>query len=238
MIRKARPDQPCSSLRPYRWPHTRALGDVRQLNDQLLESVAEWTRINRESAGLVLGGHGSVLAGMDPAARRRAASVPILLLDLRFADVGWWTSAARAGDHSFGSTRCEPPAYPWQAPLTREVLMVVWSALREDLSSAALLFGVSAPVATLIESFPPRQIDIVGATYCAELKPRFNDNPSFWRRLLVSATARDESALSAMHVYALQLVAGEILGVSENCTGRKRPVQAAGTHRSLSLASS
>lgn len=238
MIRKARPDQPCSSLRPYRWPYTRALGDVRQLNDQLLELVAEWTRINRESAEQVLGGHCSVLAGMDPAARRRAASVPILLLDLRFADVGWWTSSARAGDHPFDGTRSEPPAYPWQAPLTREVLMVAWSALRVDQSSAALLFGISAPVATLIESFTPRQIDVVGATHCTELKPRFTGNPSFWRRLLVSATARDDSALAVMHVYALQLVAGEILGSIENCAGRKMPVHVAGTNRALSHASS
>lgn len=238
MIRKARPDQPCSSLRPYRWPYTRALGDVRQLNDQLLESIAEWMRINPEPARLVLGGHGPLLAGMDPAARRRAASVPILLHDMRFADAGWWTSAARAGDHPSGGARSEQPAYPWQASLTREVLMVVWSALREDLSSAALLFGISAPVATLIESFTPRQIDVVGATYCAELKPRFAGNHSFWRRLLVSATARDDSALASMHVYALQLVAGEILGSPYSCTGRKRPVQAAETHRSLSLASS
>ena len=231
MTSKARPSHPCSGLRPYRWPRARMLRDISQLNGRLLESLAECTRSNPTAGKDVLGITAGLLADLDKVALRRAASIPVLLLDLRFSDVEWWTSAARCDEEMLAP---EPLRYPCQAALARELLWVAWAALREDSSTASVFLGIRSPVATVIEDLSPRQIEFLGSTSGVHLRPRCAGNPSFWKRLVAAASSRDNSALSALHVYALQLMAGESLGMDRaHCS---RPLHVAMTHRVLSHA--
>lgn len=231
MTNKTRPSHPCSGLRPYRWPRARMLRDISQLNGRLLDSLAECTRSNPTVGKELLGIQEGLLADLDGVALRRAASIPVLLLDLRFSDVEWWTSAARCDEELLAP---EPLLYPWQAALARELLWVTWAALREDSSTASVLFGIRSPVAKVIEDLSPRQIEFLGGTWCGQLRPRCAGNPSFWKRLVAATSSREDSALAALHVFALQVMAGESLGMDR--AHRTRPVHVAMTHRVMSHA--
>ncbi len=238
MLNKPRPTQPCNSLHPYRWSRSRALRDVVELNEHLLDLVAESYRLDPDSECDLLAGEAHLLATLDPTARRRAADIPLLLVDLNFNDILWWKGAVHAAERPVGNPDPSPCIHRWQPTLTREALMVTWSAVREDRSAASLLFGISGSVSALIGSLSPRQVDYIGVQFSADLRLRWPGSRVFWRRLLSAALAHNESALTAVHLYALQLIGGELMRVQEGRVHPSRPARHACGHKALSHTSS
>ena len=211
MESKPRPAQPCNALPAHRWQRLRGLRDVCQLNEHLLDVLAEATRSGLSGGPEVLSGNAALLASMDPGARRCAAQIPIVLVDLNFSDEDWWQSAANAADNFNNAVAGLPMPYQWQPEATREVLMLAWPAVREDRAVASLLFGMSPSVADLLASLGPRQLDFIGSKLCSELQPRWWASHGFWRRLLSAAIARNDGALAEVRLYALQLLGGELM---------------------------
>ena len=87
---KRRPDQPCNTLPAHRWLRTRALKDVCQLNEYLLEVLSVLAALGRPTSLDVVTRHADLWRLLDATARRRAAQIPVLLLDLNFQDETWW----------------------------------------------------------------------------------------------------------------------------------------------------
>lgn len=232
MSSTTRPSQRCNTLRSHRWPRMRMLDDVTALNEHLLESLGATLSVDGTLRHL-LAGEAAALAGMELAARRRAARVPVLLMDLNFCDGSWWRSAACCDEDDLGESGAS-----WQQQLAREVLTVTWSAIREDRAAASLLVGISRPVSLQIETLNPRQLDRIGARHGAALRPRWQHVPSFWQRLFSASVTADEAALSSVQVQALQLLAAELFAASDVRHHADRPARTAPARHALSHASS
>lgn len=238
MESKPRPSQPCNALPPHRWPRLRALSDVCQLNEHLLEVLAAAARSELPGGTELIAGNSALLASMDPGARRYAARIPIVLIDLNFSDEDWWRSAVHASDDLKNESIGLPVPLRWQPEATREVLMLAWSTVREDRAAASLMFGMSASVANLVAALVPRQMDYIGSHFCSEIQPRWGRAHGFWRRLLSAAIARNDASLAEVHLHALQLLGAEMMNVrkqaQESALHRRDPASRAALSHSRS----
>lgn len=213
---------PCSALPPQRWVRLRVLRDVCLLNEHILTvlSEAEGGSTTTERSGV---SDLACLSSLDAPARHCAAQLPLLLLELKFHDLAWWQQAVGEAEPRTGpDVLAGSLTRAWQPELTREVLMLAWPAAREDRVSAALLFGMSAPVATLIGSLTPPQIDRISLKHCSAVRLRWPHCHQFWRRLVATARAGEVAAMAEVYLYGLQLLGGEALRVQQ--TGGGAPV--------------
>jgi hypothetical protein len=205
-----RPDQPCNSMPAHRWLRTRALKDVCQLNEYLLEKLTAQAALGSPTSLDVVSRHASLWSLLDPEARRRAAQIPVLLLDLKFQDEAWWQGVVRTADARLSDQPIQNAVVEhWLSEFTREALMVAWPTVREDQVAASLLFGMSYSVAAVIGSLTPRQLDYVSLHYSHEMRLRWEKCHAFWRGLLVAAQSGDADALNQLHLFGIQLLGGE-----------------------------
>jgi hypothetical protein len=220
---KRRPSLPCNSVPAYRWSRTRALKDVCQLNEHLLGVLSVLAALGTPTSLDVVTRHVDLWRQLDLSARRRAAQIPVLLLDLNFQNEAWWqgvvcTSKARLTDQRVQAHAADH----WLPELTREAMMLVWPTVREDRVVASLLFGMSDPVAEVIGSLTPQQLDQVSLHHSHEMRLRWSQSHAFWKRLLVSAQSEDPDALNELHLFGIQLLAGERLRLGSNCLSAAR----------------
>lgn len=226
LTKSRRPDQPCIAMPAQRWLRTRALRDVCQLNEYLLEVLSVQAALGSPTSLDVVSRHADLWRLLDPAARRRAAQIPLLLLDLNFQDETWWqgvvgTANARLTDQRLQTAHVDR----WLPEFTRVALMIAWPTVREDRVSASLLFGMSDAVAHVIGSMTPQQLDHVSLHYSHEMKLRWAQSHAFWRGLLMSAQSADADAMHDMHVFGIQLLGGERMraaGIEGNVLHRRR----------------
>jgi len=216
---KTRPhrfDLPCNALPPPRWPRMRALRDVCQLNEYLLDVLCTLAASEAPTSPSVVANLAELWISLDAPSRRRAAQIPVLLLDLHFQDVAWWREViAVGGGGPVYECSAGQRAAQWQPEFTREALMLAWPAVREDRVAAGLLFGMSRPVAALVGSLTPQQLDHVSVHYSHEIQLRWAHSHLFWQRLLMSAKADDMNGLAEVHLFGLQLLGGELMRAGE-----------------------
>jgi hypothetical protein len=92
---------------------------------------------------------------------------------------------------------------PRALKLARSALMLVWHLARSDRDSSLVVLGLSAPVIDIVGALQPQQIDRIAERHCAFLRPRWEDRPSVWRRLLCGAATQE--AARTFTLRALQL---------------------------------
>jgi len=225
-----RPNEPCRALPPHHWPRLRALRDVCQLNEHLLGVLSTAAASGAPSTLGLLTQNSELWCSLDSSSRSRAAQIPILLLDLKFQDETWWNGIVRAAScRSTYEVSAEQGVDPWLTEFTRQALMLAWPSVREDRASAALLFGMSEPVAAIIGALAPQQVDHVSVHHSRAIRVRWAEFPVFWRKLLMAAQADDIQTLRDLHLYGLQLLGGEMLRAREmRCGSPSRPGRRAG----------
>jgi hypothetical protein len=156
-----------------------------------------------------------LLIASDPTVRRRIAHRAYLLVDMEFGDVEWWL-AARA----LGSRPLRAPAwrgsFPCRSaiPLARMTLMLAWHSLRADQGTARILLGMTQPVCNVIAELRFDEIDRIAEKGFRYVRPRWDDRPAVWRKLLLAAHANDETLMGEVNVHGLQLLTGELLAPS------------------------
>jgi len=207
-----RPPTSCNLLASRRWPRMRILKDVAQLNEHLIAVLSVLAQMRGPTSLAVIGDNADLWGSLDAPSRRRAALFPVLLLDLHFQDATWWGrivdgAGAPPADAGCAGARAEQ----WQPEFTRESLMLAWPAAREDRAAAALLFGMSKPVADLVGSLSPQQLDHVSLHHSHEMRLRWAHTPQFWRRLLLASKVDDVAALKDVYLLGLQLLGGEMI---------------------------
>jgi len=149
---------------------------------------------------------------MRPEARHRAAASPFLLLDLGFCDSAWWSAVKNdascrwqaRGHRDFFAKR---PAIA----LTRALLMLAWHQVRSDPNAAVVSMGISLDCAHIIRSLRFSQIDQIAEHQYARLRPRWEDKPIIWTRLLSCCATDDRESLRDLHIHAIQLLSGELV---------------------------
>jgi hypothetical protein len=151
------------------------------------------------------------LQGTSPEARSRAATRPVLLVDMQFCSLPWWELAlspsgrlrnARPGGASFSGRA--------GAQLARATLMLAWHTTRSQRESA-LLLGITPKVADVIASLSPIQIDELVERQLGWLRPRWEDRPAIWRALLSSARTVNPRSAREFAVYTVQLLTADLL---------------------------
>ncbi len=200
------------AISPFRWRGARILEAVCQVNEHLVSALTEIARHESASIELVRQ-NADTLRRFDPDACRRAARVPVLLVNLRFQDEQWWQHAANS-DEALRSPSAQPTGFSttYAPELTRESLILAWLAVQHCKESTRLLFGMSARVSALLAELTPRQINRLAEGCSQELRIRWQSNLVFWRKLFLAGQSGSAAELCEVRLLGLQLLGGELLG--------------------------
>lgn len=199
------------TLAPHPWRGSRILEAVCQINEHLVITLIELARHESASVGLVRQ-NADLLLRFDESACRRAASIPVLLVDLHFRDEVWWREAVRTGTSDNHFAR-RPSGFPAShaEELARESLIVAWLSVQHAPECTGLLFGMSAGVAGVLAELTPRQLSRVAERFSHELRIRWQSVPTFWRKLLIAGQGGNALDLSEARLLGLQMLGGEIM---------------------------
>jgi hypothetical protein len=140
----------------------------------------------------------------------RAARCPMVLLDFNFQR-GWWWRRVVSAHAPGGSRQASGSGFHTDEaiPLARDLLMEAWSASRSMSPIASLVFGMAPEVTTLIARLSPCDVDRVVVNEAQEMRPRWENQPRFWKALFHAAAQMDDQALANVHLHCLQLLGGE-----------------------------
>lgn len=194
------------------WPGAATVRRVHALNERCIESMASLARSDREQVSLVVvSQHRTLWRGLNAVARKHAAEVPFLLMDVHFQDAHWWRAAQ--SNKSRRPARALTAAFSGKiaSGLMRETLMLAWSTVLLGRGTASVLFGMAPAVADIVAELGSQDIERISAKYSRSLRPRWQDFPLFWGNLLTAARAGDKEALDECRLHGLQLIGGELL---------------------------
>jgi hypothetical protein len=208
---------PSAPVRPAPRTETeedRLLGGVCEVNERCLEMLVNAARQEPEGSFALVRELREILKEADPAVRRRAACRSFLLVDMEFGNADWWRGA--------GSHLSEPAKLPyWRrsfpratgTQLARAVLLLAWNSLRlgRDPAATRLLLGMTPEVSAVIVALRFDQIDRIAQKRFRFIRPRWDDRPAVWRRLLCAARRGDAGPMAAFDVHGLQLLSGELM---------------------------
>ncbi|MBB6095010.1 hypothetical protein HNQ60_003897 [Povalibacter uvarum] len=190
-----------------------ALTRVYALNERCLELFIELARPERHPATTaIVSQHRSLWRSLTVTARKRAARAPFLLLDVEFQDADWWRSA-RDLRSNHRRKMVLHAAFPGKiaGELMRETLMLAWSTVAFDRGAASILLGMTPSVSAVIAGLGPQDVERIATRHSPHLRPRWEDFPAFWGKLLAAAHDSDEEALHEIHLHGAQLIGGELL---------------------------
>jgi hypothetical protein len=207
-IRRKGRRQPTKTLEAVAWPGAHSLERVRHLNEKCLHAVVTNAVADDESYKVkVVSRYRDLWRRMDDQACKRAAHIPVLLLDLSFESGEWWQWIVRDGPRPV-RTPDTSGLLPIKdgAPLLREILVEACVIARSDPRAARLVFGMSAGVLAVIADLPASQIDSIALTNAGDLQLRWAHNLIFWKNLLSAALDGDETEMAAVRLHSLQLL--------------------------------
>jgi len=150
-----------------------------------------------------------ILHGMDPAARGRAAACPYLLVDAGFQDVMRWSRAAAETEPIDVILPCF--AHAQAIALSHMTLVLAWTLVHTNTAGAGILLGVSPACAEIIADLRLQELQRIATDYCGWARPRWENRPEVWRRMLTTARATDTSSLDNLGLQGLQLFFGDLL---------------------------
>lgn len=197
-----------------RWVGTDVLATVRRLNSRYIDSLARMG----EAAPSFRQANGvcecpKLWTRVDARVCERVARCPVLLLDLNVPPIdGWHRNFGSADSDDLRATR---PAFVRERaiPLVREILTEAWRIARSTPRVASVVFGMAPDMAAGVSRLAPSDIDRIAANH-AFVRPRWAERPGFWTGLLSAAVGTDDQALANMHLYALQLLGGDLVSGS------------------------
>jgi hypothetical protein len=150
------------------------------------------------------------LLQLTPAARRRVEISRILLVDLRFQDIEFWTALSSKSQQPAAGNK-SLPCFPRRgaANLSRSTLTLAWHALLTSPEIAWVALGMNCDVARIISTMGIADLERIARSQFDELMPRWADLHSVWRELLQAAQVNDSRASRFATLHALQLAAAE-----------------------------
>jgi hypothetical protein len=153
-----------------------------------------------------------LLKSADRSMRQRAARVSFLLVDMEFGNPDFWHVVC-----SHPGQQLKTPLWRGSFPrgsaiqLAHATLMLAWNSLRSDPATARVLLGMSQSVSNLIAGLKFEEIERIAHKRFRHVRPRWDDRPVVWRRLLLAAQSDDAKLLGAVNLHAVQLLTGELL---------------------------
>ncbi|MCC7253221.1 hypothetical protein [Hyphomicrobium sp.] len=214
------PDRPPADVRSlycYKWKGADAIGLAQQLNEQFIELFCELCfDAQCGNPFPLVATHRDLWGRLDPISRKRLALFPFVIVDLRFGDAAWWRMAARNGAQARISADGATPVTRWEW-LALETLMFAWQVAREDRGVALMIFGMPPLVAECIATLTMQQVRTFAVECAKRLRIRWDDDPKFWRELLIAAREPEETTLQSLRREAELHFCGEL--IHAQCAG-------------------
>ena len=175
---------------------------VFQMNERGLKVLSEMVASNANAWPVAAELRAHWLA-FDAEAIRRAARLPFVIFDARFADEVWWRAISRNPELTTVTSN-DRPAWPAQAgeDLMGELLVFAWHMVRLDHLVARLTLGILPGVGASLTALTPQHIRHIATRHARVLELRWTNDPAFWSRLLIAALNADDRALSDIHLHA------------------------------------
>jgi|RhiMethySRZTD1v2_1073278.scaffolds.fasta_scaffold82407_6 hypothetical protein len=202
-----------SAPRPLRTAAPQLPAPLHEVNERCLDLIALVSKMDPEDAPLAMVGPlRSLLRGTRPIVRRRAARQPFALVDMDFRDAEWWRAVASNPAHIWKDRTWRNPS-PKRAAvqLTQATLMLAWHMTRADIEATSVVFGMSHEVAQVIAALGLSDIETIADRQFRHVRPRWEQQPEIWRKLLMAAHRDDAEAMRDFVVHALQLLMGEVV---------------------------
>jgi hypothetical protein len=149
------------------------------------------------------------LRTLAPEAQARIAEQFYLLVDMRFTDIAWWSSAARHPATTPGTPRGAFAKGP-SIQMGRAAILLLRHAT-EIFGPEACLFGAHPRVLLGLSNLSLGEIDRLLDRFFREVRPRWESRPAVWEGLLVSAGSPNIRAKREVDLAGLQLLASQIL---------------------------
>lgn len=195
-----------------RWRRSQSLDLVHQLNEHCLELLAGVAAADAGSGCPLVAANRDLWARLDSEARKRAAFMPFVILDLHFAKETWWRRVIDAP----ATAMYEPASRIWLPPelserLVQETLMFAWQMARSDRTAAQVSFAMRPAVAAMIGELTPGQVRGIASRTSGDIHVRWEEDDRFWRELLLAAEAGDHEAVTELHLHAKLLLLGPLI---------------------------
>jgi hypothetical protein len=187
------------------------LRSLQETNERCIEMLVHAARAQAKDTFPLVSHLRSLLRGLAPDVRARAARTSLLLVDVQLSNAAFWTHLqahpARpafllAGRGSFPRASA--------VPLGRATLMLAWHGVRSDPVGSCLL-GINPEVARIIACFSLTELDRAVERRFRFVRPRWEDRPAIWRALLLSAQSGDARRTHEVNLRAIQLMTGDLL---------------------------
>ena len=188
------------------------LNGVHEVNERCIEMLMSAARSEQTQSFALVSELRELLRSADRSMRQRAAQVSFLLVDMEFGNPDFWHVAC-----SHPGQQLKTPLWRGSFPrgsaiqLAHATLMLAWNSLRTDPSTARILLGMARSVSELIARLKFEEIERIAHKRFRHVRPRWDDRPAVWRRLLLAAQSDDAKLLGAVNLHALQLLTGELL---------------------------
>jgi hypothetical protein len=92
--------------------------------------------------------------------------------------------------------------------LARGTLVLAWHTSRVDCDSAVVVLGLHPDTVAILTSLNLLDIDKIAEHHYLHLRPRWEDQPSMWRHILMAAQSAHAGLNNDIVLRALQLAAG------------------------------
>jgi hypothetical protein len=211
---------PATPPAPALSPHSVAGGSEAQgplfgsyeVNERCIEMLVNAARHEQDRPFALVSELRTLLRSLDPPTRQRAARAAFVLVDMEFANPDWWHTA-----HHRPLQQMRTPLWrgcfprPTGIQLARATLLLAWNSLRADPVTARILLGMAPGVSDVIAGLRFDEIDRIAQKHFRHVRPRWDDRPAVWRRLLLAAQGDDEKLMGEFNLQGIQLLVGELL---------------------------
>jgi hypothetical protein len=187
---------------------------LHEVNERCIELLVNEARAEKRPPMPLVIPLRELLRNTGPEARRRAAQRGLLLIDMEFQDAEWWRAVRTQPEKQWRTTAWRG-SFPRRSavPLGRATLMLAWHSLHADRDTSCVLLGMTAAVAELIANLQLVEIDQIANRRFRHVQPRWHDQPSIWRTLLLAAQVNKADAMRDFNLHGLQLMTGRLLSV-------------------------
>ena len=150
-------------------------------------------------------------AGLSTQAVRRLAEAPFNLFDVGLASAPRWLELRARGVHE--QSRGEPAWFAPEAARTimRRMLVYGWHLSRSRPRAACLVFGSPLDVVESLAACSLATLEAAAERHAESLRPRWSNQPLFWRELLTAASVGADKRLQELLLGGVQRLAAETL---------------------------
>jgi hypothetical protein len=181
------------------------------INERCLDLLVQAARTSAPGTFSLVSDLRDLLGHLTPEARARAAQRALLLVDMHFADGRWWRTVQE-------NPLRPAPLSAWQGTFARgggiqlayAALLLAWHTAHAAPDQVSLL-GMTTEVSDTIAELPITVLDQLAKRHYKHLRPRWEDRPAVWRRLLASAQTEDIRRARDFALYGIQLLTAELI---------------------------